>query len=251
MKKLYDKNPLGFALLWIGIYCVLQSLGNVLGSRIGIRESAGAVLAAAQAVFLLFWLHKYGLMRAFGLNKPAASGKSMLFYLPLLLICTRNLWSGWSMNRTPAELGCHIVLMLSVGFLEELIFRGFLFEAMAKDSRNSAILVSSLTFGLGHVINLFNGSGMDVTEVLLQIVMAAVIGFLLVMVYLRSGSLLPCMAAHAFINISSAFSDHSGVTLKTTLLQHGVMLALILAYLLVLSKTAPIRRDKNNSQGAL
>ena len=26
MKKLYEKNELTFALVWIGVYCVLQSL---------------------------------------------------------------------------------------------------------------------------------------------------------------------------------------------------------------------------------
>ncbi|MGI5977019.1 MAG: CPBP family intramembrane glutamic endopeptidase [Candidatus Limivicinus sp.] len=242
MKKTYDKNPLMFALIWIGVYCVLQSLGNMISSKIGINKSANAVLAAAQTVFLLLWLHKYGLMKAFGLNKPTQSGKRMLFYIPLVLICTRNLWNGCSMNLEAAELCFHIILMICVGFLEELIFRGFLFEAMAKDNMKSAVLVSSITFGLGHIINLFNGSGMGAAEVLLQIVMAVAMGFLLVMVYLRSGSLIPCMAAHALINISSAFSNNSSLTMKTTLLQHGLMLAIIIAYLLILSKTAPLKR---------
>ena len=30
MKKLYEKNELTFALVWIVIYCVLQSLANPL-----------------------------------------------------------------------------------------------------------------------------------------------------------------------------------------------------------------------------
>ena len=112
MKKQYDKNPLVFALIWIGIYCAVQSLGNMISDRIGIYESANAVLAEAQTVFLLLWLHKYDLMKAFGLNKPTQSGKRMLFYIPLILVCTRNLWNGWSMNLKPAELCFHIVLML-------------------------------------------------------------------------------------------------------------------------------------------
>ena len=244
MKKVYDKNPLAFALIWIGIYCAVQSLGNMISSKIGIYESANAVLAAAQTVFLLLWLHKYDLWKAFGLNKPTQSGKRMLFYIPLILICTRDLWNGFSMKPKPAGLCVHIILMICVGFLEELIFRGFLFEAMAKDGMKSAVLVSSLTFGLGHIINLFNGRGMDRTQVLIQIVLAAAMGFLFVMVYLRSGSIIPCMAAHAFINISTAFSDRHDPAVQTDLLLHGLMLVIIFVYLLILSKTAPITGDR-------
>ena len=37
MKKLYEKNELIFALLWIVVYCVLQSLANPLNKRIGVE----------------------------------------------------------------------------------------------------------------------------------------------------------------------------------------------------------------------
>ena len=244
MKKLYEKKPLAFALIWIGIYCTVQSLGNMISSRIGINESANAVLAAAQAVFMLLWLHRSGLTQTFGLNKPAQSAERMLYYIPLALICTRNLWNGLNMDPKPAELCFHIILMVCVGFLEELIFRGFLFEAIAKDNLRSAVFISSITFGLGHIINLFNGSGMDFSEVIIQIIMAAATGLLFVMVYLHSGSIIPCMAAHAFINISSAFADEKSVSLQVRLLEYGLMLAVIFIYLRIISKTSIKRTAK-------
>lgn len=242
MKKIYDKNPLTFALIWIGIYCVVQSLGNLISDKIGIYESANAVLSLIQTVFLFCWLRRYGLFEAFGLKRPMQPGKRMLFYLPLVLICSRNLWNGVAVNLDSTGLCCHIVLMICVGFLEELIFRGFLFEAMAKSNLKSAVLVSSLTFGLGHIVNLFNGRGMELVEVLIQIVMAVALGFLFVMIYLRGGSLIPCIIAHAAINISSAFMNQEGLTLQLSLAEHGIMMVLILGYVLILSKTAPVRR---------
>ena len=51
--------------------------------------------------------------------------------------------------------------MLCVGFLEEVIFRGLLFTAIARNNIKSAVIISSVTFGIGHIINLFNGSGME------------------------------------------------------------------------------------------
>lgn len=37
MKKLYEKSELAFAITWIVIYCVLQSLANPLNDRIGVK----------------------------------------------------------------------------------------------------------------------------------------------------------------------------------------------------------------------
>lgn len=42
MKKLYEKNELTFALVWIAVYCVLQSLANPLNKMIGIDYAASA-----------------------------------------------------------------------------------------------------------------------------------------------------------------------------------------------------------------
>ena len=53
MKKLYEKNELTFALVWIVIYCVLQSLANPLNEMIGIEYSASAAFCILQAVELV------------------------------------------------------------------------------------------------------------------------------------------------------------------------------------------------------
>ena len=45
MRQLYEKNELTFAIVWIVIYCVLQSLANPLNEKIGIDFSASAVFA--------------------------------------------------------------------------------------------------------------------------------------------------------------------------------------------------------------
>ena len=56
MKKLYEKNELIFALLWIVVYCVLQSLANPLNKRIGIEYSASAAFCILQAVILIAFI---------------------------------------------------------------------------------------------------------------------------------------------------------------------------------------------------
>ena len=70
----------------------------------------------------------------------------------------------------------------------------------------SAIIVSSITFGLGHIVNLFNGSSSNVILTLLQIIYATGAGFMFVMIYYRSNSILPCIIFHAIFNGLSAFN---------------------------------------------
>ena len=89
---------------------------------------------------------------------------------------SQNLWSGVELQYDAVGTICFVIKMLCVGFLEELIFRGFLFKAMCRDSIRWAVVVSSVTFGLGHILNLVNGSGMRLAENLVQIICAVLIG---------------------------------------------------------------------------
>ena len=97
-----------------------------------------------------------------------------------------------------------VISMFCVGFLEEIIFRGFLFKALSKENVTSAIIISSVTFGIGHIINLFGGA--ELISTLLQICYAIAIGFLFTIIFHKSGSLWPCIVAHSLTNALSAFS---------------------------------------------
>lgn len=44
--------------------------------------------------------------------------------------------------------------MINIGFLEEIIFRGILYKSIEKDNKKLAIIISSVTFGIGHIVNL-------------------------------------------------------------------------------------------------
>ena len=92
--------------------------------------------------------------------------------------------------------------------MEEIIFRGFLFRAMAKDNLRAAIIVSAVTFGVGHIVNL--GNTADTVGVLLQICYAIVIGSLYTVIVWKGGSLWPCIASHMFVNGSSVFAPEQG-----------------------------------------
>ena len=219
--------------MWIGIYVVGMS---VLDNMPGIPNAAAALGGLAASVYLLIWLKKNGLYTQFGLCKGCLG---FLWLLPLAVITCRNLWGGVMMHYPVGETVFFILKMLCVGFLEELIFRGFLFRAMEKDSLKWALIVSSLTFGFGHIVNLINGSGMTLTENLIQILSAVIIGFLYVTIFYRGKSLLSCIVSHGIFNSLSAFAGETSAGTEHIFTFALCMLAGGYAYALWKTKKLP------------
>lgn len=212
MKRLYEKNELTFALLWIALYIIFMSLADSLSAQIGQDKLITAFIGLSLALFLIIWCKKAGLAEKFGLTLGTFDKRTYLFFLPLLLMISVNFWGGVCLRTRPLETLFYVISMLCVGVIEEVIFRGFLFKALQKDKLSVAIIVSSVTFGFGHIVNLLSGA--DVFLTLLQIVYATAAGFLFTVIFYRSGSLLPCIVTHSLINATSAFSAEADLTLS-------------------------------------
>jgi len=123
--------------------------------------------------------------------------------------------------------------MLCVGFLEEIIFRGFLFSAMKKDSLKWAIIIGSVTFGFGHIINLFIAN-QDVVSTILQICYATTTGFLFIIIFHKGKTLLPCIITHSLFNFLSIFSANVNRTIN--IITAITIIILTLSYSLFLVK---------------
>lgn len=112
--------------------------------------------------------------------------------------------------------------MLGVGFLEELIFRGFLFRAIEKENLTRAVIISSVTFGVGHIVNLFNGQ--NILDTVGQIIFAVFVGFALVVLFHKGKSLVPCIVFHGIFNALSIVANDDA--LNSTL--GGPVLAMVI-----------------------
>ncbi len=69
MKKLYEKNEQAFAIVWIVVYCVLQSLAYPLSKKIGIEYSANAIFCILLTIILFAFIRKNRLQERYGLCK--------------------------------------------------------------------------------------------------------------------------------------------------------------------------------------
>lgn len=234
MKKLYMKSELWFSLCWIIAYVVLFSLADSVSVGLGTEKIITAPLCVLMTVFLLFWIKRNDLLSKYGLAKMKVDHKKYLYYFPLLVLISTNLWGGFALRLSPVETVLYVVSMIGVGILEEVIFRGLLFKALCRDNLKTAVVISSVTFGIGHIVNLLNGA--DVLPTLLQIVYATAAGFLFTILFHRSGTLLPCIIAHSAINSLSAFGAERSPTLD--LIAAAVLTVLSLLYALWILKKA-------------
>lgn len=250
MKKLYEKSELTFALVCIVIYCVLQSLANPLNKIIGVEGLANAIFNVVLTVILFCFIKKNSLFKRYGLCKTSIPARQFLYYVPLIILVTRNLWNGVTVNFSLTSTVCYITYMLCVGFVEEVLFRGFLFKAMAKDNVKMAIVISSVTFGLGHLLHLINGSNVELVANLFQVVGAIAFGFLFVLIFDRGGSLIPCIITHSVINASSAFANETGLTVEKRIIMNLILFVIIAVYTFILSKILPKNQHLNENSVA-
>ena len=205
MKKILEKNELLFSIISIIIYVVLNSY---CVQNFGTTNYKTAIINTIISIVLLTIIYKTNKQDYYGLKKVKNKQK-FLYFIPLIPIATINVWNGFNINNTKSELLFHILTMINVGFIEEIIFRGFLFKAISKESIKKGIIISSITFGIGHIINLINGSPLIPT--IIQIIYAVSLGYLFVIIFYKSKSLIPCIITHSLINSLSIFNVSKGI----------------------------------------
>lgn len=210
MKKLYDKNELTFAILWIVAYCV------VCGTLRGNYGEGSIFMLLGLAVFAVgsfLFVKKNGLTEKYGLVKWKGKAADYLYFIPMLIPMTGNLWTGLLFGiKSEIDVAWQVIAALSmllVGFVEEMIFRGFLFRMMLnRNTATAAVTVSAVTFGIGHIVNLLTGQAS--LETVIQIFFAVAWGFIFTFVFYKSGSLLMCIIVHSLIDVFSTFPADEG-----------------------------------------
>ena len=231
MKKLYEKSEITFAILWIVIYTVVT---GTLKSKFGFDSLWPMLFLIVLSAALFLFVKRNGLMEKYGLSCWTKNSRAMLWLIPLWIVSCINLSGGLTLKTPVPGVIYAAVSMALVGYVEEQLFRGFLFKAMLKDgSVKAAVIVSSVTFGMGHIMNLFTGQ--DLVETLNQVVFAVAVGFVFTLVFYKSGSLLPGILAHSFIDVASVFASNEGSQL-VNLIVHIVVIVVSVAYSLYLAK---------------
>ncbi len=215
MKRLQETNPIWHAVIWIILYVAIVNIGDMLSEMIGIKNLATSALLILLSIVLIVYVKRNRWVEYYGLSPVnSAHLRGALFFIPLIVITLAQYLRGIKPEAGVQDIVIICVLMICVGFLEELLFRGFLFQGiLKKGSLNRAVIISGVTFGIGHIVNL--ARGYSAADQSLQIVAAIFIGIALACLVAYTRSILPGVIFHILFNISgSVASDNSGMEMQ-------------------------------------
>lgn len=138
---------------------------------------------------------------------------------------------------------------LSIGFMEEMLFRGLLQDTVTRLLENKphkeifTVLITSAIFGLSHLINLFAGANIGAT--FLQAGYSVLIGAMLSAIIIKTNNIWLCVILHALFNAGGNMVTELGTgTFQDTwfwvftAVAGIICFAHIIFYLLKKSKTA-------------
>ncbi|MHB8050858.1 MAG: CPBP family intramembrane glutamic endopeptidase [Coriobacteriia bacterium] len=252
MKYLRENKPIWHAMVWVAIYVALVNVGDLITPQLPTGIPVTGILLGFLSVALLIYLKRTGLLAAHGLKRPQHGTMALALYLvPLFVIAFLQYAKGLIPDLDARTILFACLLVVGVAFIEEVLFRGFLFQALLKKGNlNRAILISGVTFGIGHIVNL--SRGYSASDQLIQIVAAVGIGIALAYCVALTDSIVPGVVFHALFNLSGTLTNRAAVwdmyivgTIIIVLVPYILFMRNQLARMQARSATAPATARRN------
>ncbi|HZW02816.1 MAG TPA: type II CAAX endopeptidase family protein, partial [Anaerolineaceae bacterium] len=165
--------------------------------------------------------------------QPLANRRDLWLYAlpasPVLVQLVSILVLGFAPLTTGSVL-TFLLLALLVGFVEETAFRGLILQALAPGGRWQAVIVSSVLFGLVHLMNGLAGS--STVDLLLQLGYTMAFGFGWAAVTLRTRSIGPLVIIHALIDFPAFLTAESAAGSGFDVLMMGMSAVFIVAFVI-------------------
>lgn len=148
------------------------------------------------------------------------SPKKLLIFIPCMLIAINNfpfvtVLSGEAhVGKDPVKILLYALLCISVGFFEEMAFRGCIFSFVLQRRGNKvvdvfwSIVISSAIFGGVHIVNMFMGA--DPGATLLQIGYSFLIGGMCSIMLVKTHNIWLCVILHAVYNFAGGVVPNCG-----------------------------------------
>lgn len=263
--KFVEKSPAAAAilmcLLWFVLYQLLEFAINfpvsiLISDYNAITGPIGMVLSVVimMGVYKLWFRPEFeGMLKG---DLPLGFLLGLIELIYVVVTFAVSMMFGYELNIKPLT-SVIIFSSLGAGLGEEFIFRGVLISTLMRQWKDqnkfrSAALVSGIVFGLIHATNVFAGA--DPLRTLLQVIGAVGIGVIFTAVYLRSGSILPCMFYHTLHDII-AIAGESEVTetgiITASKINMGDGANLLMSLVLAAIALWLLRPEKNEEMRAL
>ena len=231
----YVETVVETVVIWVILYGIIYSFSEYCSNLFGVNHILTIFATMLYIVALLIFLKKQKRLSVYGLCLPKYWRESNIGWLiPLLTFPLANIYL--QRDQTIFQNSWIIfILTLFTVFLEEFFFRGYLLAYLWRKfgtrSKWIGMIVSSLLFGMFHIVNLFQGA--DLLYTLIQMLCACGVGLCLCVLVLKYKSIFPGIIIHFLINITSSDIGKSGYPV---LLCFFVLSALHVFYAFLLDK---------------
>lgn len=155
-----------------------------------------------------------------GMLKFKVSISALAVFLPCMLIAVNNFPFIPFFSKEAyvivdaAKIALYALFCISVGFFEEMAFRGCIFSYVLQRKGNKAIdvfwsiVISSAIFAVVHIVNIFMGA--DPGATLLQIGYSFLIGGMCSVILVKTHNIWFCVILHAVYNFAGGIIPNCG-----------------------------------------
>jgi membrane protease YdiL (CAAX protease family) len=187
------------------MYGIIYSFSEKFSKLLGENHILTVFAIMLYIVVLYIFLKKRKKLSVYGLCIPKYWRKKDVGWLiPLLSFPLANMYLQGNQTMLQNSLIMFLLMLFTV-FLEELLFRGYLlvylFEKCGIDNKWIGMIISSVLFGMFHIVNLFQGA--DILYTMIQMLCACGTGLCLCVLVKQYKSILPGTIVHYLINITS------------------------------------------------
>ncbi len=203
-----ERHPNWFVVIMEAVVIFVYLLAGTIAhfmklSNLGLYGLAnlGLTIIAIVLLTVMRWWKAVGF-------RPAEKPGDLLYFIVPALPMFINLIPGVQITSLLFLLEV-LITTLMVGFVEEVFFRGLMLNALKAHGFWRAAILTSILFGLTHVMNL--AAGKPVADQVAQIVYALAFGFAFAALVLKTGLLWPLVIAHFLIDFCN-FIQKPGFT---------------------------------------
>ncbi len=202
MKKFSERHPFG-ASIGAAILCTfMTALGSAIPQILGFgTEKQLMVMTIFLVISVLIGILIIKIAKVPFADcgfRPSAqnTSRNVWYYIPLIIIEVFPLLvCGLSSEITVQQYLLLLLFVIAVGFNEEIFFRGIVYRFLLVKGRKTAIIASSIIFGVLHLANAFNGK--NVFYLVLQMMFAFLVGIVLAEIFSITKSLWVLIIWHA------------------------------------------------------
>lgn len=246
----YKGRPILFSLFLGIVLTLLISVASAVATVQGLGDTGmmvaqGCAFIVMAVAITLYMRKKDSTMAIFGFRRLAGgNNKAALYYVPLgIIVFVQPGMGGLNSELAVGKVVLILLFSLVVGYTEESIFRGIIWEKLKGKGSLFYILFSSIFFGILHMANALNGR--DWLSIVLQIINALLIGLILALLIEMTARILPLIIFHFMFDAMAQLTDAT-----TTENEVLVVSVLNICYLLYGTYLVVVltRRHKTNIQ---